>query len=101
MAFTILYAAGPVITVKVTGELSRSEVAQIQAASLDVIRRRGKVSALFILEDFKGWKRGDKWVMSHFCLLTTRTSPELPLLETRRGGILFAPFSLKDFARRR
>jgi hypothetical protein len=61
MAFTILDASGPIISAKISGELSKSEVSQMQAAALDAIRRCGKISALFILEDFHGWKRESGW----------------------------------------
>jgi hypothetical protein len=43
------------------GELGKSEVSQLQAAALDAIKRHGKISALFILENFEGWKQtGDR-----------------------------------------
>jgi hypothetical protein len=61
MAFTMIDATGPIISAKVSGELGRSEVSQMQAAALDAIRRCGKISALFILENFKGWKRDENW----------------------------------------
>ncbi len=61
MPFTIIDATGPIISAKVSGELSRSEVGQIQAAALEAIRRCGKISALFILESFHGWKREGNW----------------------------------------
>ena len=35
MAFTIIDASGPVISAKISGELGKSEVSQIQAAALD------------------------------------------------------------------
>jgi hypothetical protein len=56
MPFTIVDAAGPVISAKISGELGKSEVSQMQAAALQAIRRCGKISALFILDDFRGWK---------------------------------------------
>ena len=61
MAFTILDGSGPVISAKISGELGRSEVSQMQAAALDAIRRCGTINALFILENFRGWKREPDW----------------------------------------
>ena len=61
MAFTIIDDSGPVISAKISGELSKSEVSQLQAAALEAIRRYGKISALFILENFQGWKRESEW----------------------------------------
>ena len=61
MAFTIIDAAGPIISAKISGELGKSEVSQMQAAGIEAIRRCGKISALFMLENFRGWKREDGW----------------------------------------
>lgn len=61
MALTIIDPSGPIVSAKISGELSRSEVAQIQATALEAIRRFGKVSALFLLENFRGWRREDGW----------------------------------------
>ena len=61
MAFTIINGSGPIISLKISGELDRSEVSQIQAAALEAIRRWGKVSALFLLENFQGWRREGGW----------------------------------------
>jgi len=61
MPFTIVDASGPIITVKISGELEKTEVTQIQAAALGAIQRCGKISALFILDNFRGWKRDGNW----------------------------------------
>ena len=61
MAWTMIDASGPIISAKVSGELGRPEVSQMQAAALDAIRRCGRISALVILENFQGWKRGGNW----------------------------------------
>jgi hypothetical protein len=61
MPFTIIDATGPIISAKISGELGRSEVSQIQATALDAIQRCGKISALFLLENFTGWKQESGW----------------------------------------
>lgn len=61
MPFTIVDASGPIITIKISGELEKTEVTQIQAAALRAIQLRGKIRALFILDDFRGWKREGNW----------------------------------------
>jgi SpoIIAA-like len=61
MAFTIIDDTGPIISAKISGELGKAEVGQIQAAALKVIQRCGKISALFILENFRGWEREGDW----------------------------------------
>ena len=61
MPFTILDAAGPIFSAKVSGELGKAEVGQMQSAALKLIERCGKISALFILDNFRGWKREGDW----------------------------------------
>ena len=61
MPITIINAIGPILSAKISGELSKSEVSQVQAVSLEAIRRCGKISALFILDNFRGWKREGNW----------------------------------------
>jgi SpoIIAA-like len=61
MAFTIIDATGPVISAKISGELSKAEVSQIQAAALKAIQRWSKISALLVLENFQGWKKEGDW----------------------------------------
>jgi hypothetical protein len=64
MAFTILSATGPVISATISGELNKSEVSQMQAAALEAMRRCGKISALFILEDFRDGSARETGAMS-------------------------------------
>jgi hypothetical protein len=61
MPIAIIDATGSIVNAKITGELGKAEVSQIQAAALEAIRRYGKISALFILEEFRGWKREGDW----------------------------------------
>jgi hypothetical protein len=61
MAFTIIDSSGPVVSIKITEELSVSEVGQIQAAAQEAIKRCGKIKGLAILENFRGWKREGNW----------------------------------------
>lgn len=61
MPFTIIDKSGPILSAKISGELRKAEVSEIQAAALEAIRRCGKISALFVLENFRGWQRGGEW----------------------------------------
>jgi hypothetical protein len=78
MPFTIVDASGPIITVKISGELEKTEVTQIQAAALGAIQRCGKISARFILNDFRGWKRESNWGDISFMSRTIKTSLRSP-----------------------
>ena len=61
MPYIVSDRNGPIVSVKISGEISRTEVGQIQAAALRAIQQCGKISALFILDDFRGWKREGNW----------------------------------------
>lgn len=61
MPFTIIDGTGPIVTVKINGELSRADVSQIQAIAREAIQRNGKISALFFLDQFRGWKTEPGW----------------------------------------
>jgi hypothetical protein len=61
MAVTILDATGPIVSARISGELGRPEVSRIQAVAKEAIRRCGKINALFILDNFRGWKRAGDW----------------------------------------
>jgi len=61
MPITVIDATGPIVSARISGTLARSEVGQMQATALEAIQRCGKISALFILDNFKGWKRGGDW----------------------------------------
>jgi len=61
MPITVIDATGPIVSARISGTLARSEVGQMQAAALEAIQRCGKISALFILDNFKGWKREGDW----------------------------------------
>ena len=61
MGFTIIESSGPIVSFKITGELTLSDVSRIQAAALEAIKRLGKIKGLAILEDFQGWKRDGNW----------------------------------------
>ena len=45
MPITMIDSTGPMVGAKVSGELSKSDVSQMQAAALEAIRRCGKISA--------------------------------------------------------
>jgi SpoIIAA-like len=61
MALTVVDPFGPIVSARISGELSTSELSQMQAAAVEAIRRCGKISALFILEHFRGWKPAGDW----------------------------------------
>jgi hypothetical protein len=61
MPFTFIDTAGPIVTATISGELNRTDVIQIQAVAHGAIRRCGKISALFFLDQFRGWTTEAGW----------------------------------------
>ena len=55
MPLAIIEESGPIVSAKISGALATTDVSQIQAAAMAAIRRCGKISALFVLDDFRGW----------------------------------------------
>src|SRR5215510_8163285 len=56
-----LSASKPTVRLKVTGQMTSADLAWLQSKSLSAIRSWGRISALVILEDFEGWKKGPGW----------------------------------------
>ena len=44
-----------------SAKLKQAELAAIQKAMSDIIRKQGKIRVLVRAEQFAGWERGDKW----------------------------------------
>jgi hypothetical protein len=98
MAFTLVDANGPIVTIKISGEIERTEVTQIQAAALGAIQRCGKISALFILDDFRGWKRDGNWGDISFMTQHDQDIAKIAVVGDEQWCDLFVLFSRKDFA---
>ena len=50
-----------VVTVRITGKLSHSELVALQEAIVAIINRQGKVRLLIIAEGFQGWEKAGDW----------------------------------------
>jgi hypothetical protein len=61
LAIVFLNSSGAHLSLQVSGELKRSEVAEAQALAAVAAKQWGKVSVLVILEDFNGWAPGEDW----------------------------------------
>jgi hypothetical protein len=97
MAFTIIDACGPVISAKISGELSKSEVGQMRAVAIEAIRRCGKISALFFLEDFRGWKREGDWDDFSFLSEHDKDIAKIAVVGDEKWRVLVYAFLAKGF----
>lgn len=61
MTVEVLDISAGVISLKVTGKLSESELAAAQQGTAQVIREQGKVRIFIDATDFEGWEQGGSW----------------------------------------
>ncbi len=59
MSVEIVEAAAGLVTVKITGKLTRAEQAEFQKRVTAVAEREGQVNVLALAQDFQGWEKGD------------------------------------------
>ena len=97
MPITAIEASGPIISAKISGELGKPEVTQIQARALDAIQRHGKISALFILDNFKGWKREGDWGDISFLIEHDRNIAKIAVVGDEQWKDLVCAFLAKGF----
>ena len=97
MAFTILDSTDPIVTIKISGEIERTEVTQIQAAALGAIQRCGKISALFILDNFRGWKRDGNWGDISFMIQHDQDIAKIAVVGDEQWRDLICAFLAKGF----
>ena len=58
MSAKIVDTAGGVLTVKITGKLTRSELAEVQKKAGEILRKEGRMRILIVGEGFQGWGAG-------------------------------------------
>jgi hypothetical protein len=97
MAFAIIDSTGPIVSAKISGELGKSEVSQMQAMALEAIRRCGKISALFILEDFHGWQREGDWGDIRFMIEQDQNIAKIAVVGEEGWRDLIYAFLAKGF----
>lgn len=105
MAAEILSVGGGVINVGVTGRLSEADLVAVQRAAAEVIRERGNVRVLVMVDDFEGWEQGATWddtavqdqndpFIKGMAIVGDRRWQDLTLLFTAQG---LRPFPIEYF----
>jgi hypothetical protein len=61
MSAEIISVTDGIMTIKVMGLFTYPEQIALQKASIDNIPKQGKISILYLLEDFQGWSKDDNW----------------------------------------
>jgi hypothetical protein len=97
MAFSMIDSSGPIIRVRIRWMLSKDEVTEIQAAAVEAIRRCGKISALFILDNFQGWDREGDWGDVAFLTEHDKDIDKIAVVGDERWRDLVYAFLAKGF----
>jgi hypothetical protein len=97
MPITVIDATGPIVSAKISGELGKAEVSQMQAAALEAIWRCGKISALFILDNFRGWKREGDWGDISFLIEHDKEIAKIAVVGAEEWRDLVYAFLAKGF----
>ena len=50
-----------ILSARISGKLTHTELVALQHAASDLIKLEGKVRLLVMVEDFQGWERGGDW----------------------------------------
>jgi stage II sporulation SpoAA-like protein len=61
MSAEITSNTGGIVTAKIAGKLSHSELVALQKSIVDIISRQGNVRFLVIAEGFQGWEKHGDW----------------------------------------
>jgi hypothetical protein len=61
MSAELIDTSGPILTARITGKLTQPELAALQDAAGDIIKKLGKARLLVVVESFEGWQRGGDW----------------------------------------
>ena len=61
MSAEIVGTDGRVVTARVAGTLTQTELSALQRATGDIINKQGTARLLILVEQFEGWERGATW----------------------------------------
>lgn len=97
MAFEIQQSDYGVVIVKVSSELTKSDVDQMQAAARVAIKQWGKIRVLVKLEDFRGWEKHPHWGDVTFIQEDGRNIEKMAIIGDESWRILMDAFVGKGF----
>ncbi|MEZ5461257.1 STAS/SEC14 domain-containing protein [Dokdonella sp.] len=106
MSAEIVSFSDNILTMKISGKLSETELSAVQGRAVLLIRQHGAVRILVLGEDFQGWENkgdwGDLWFqaendqyISRMAIVGERKWEELSLVFTAKG---MRPFPIEYFA---
>jgi hypothetical protein len=97
MPIQILGSSDGLVTLGVTGEMKRSDLAQIQGLAVNAIGQWGKIRVLVILENFRGWEHGADWEDTRFVETHGRDIERMAIVGDEEWRDLACAFAGKGF----
>src|SRR5512140_3630859 len=61
MSAEITECTDGILSARISGKLTHAELVALQHAASDLIKQKGKVRLLVMVENFQGWERGGDW----------------------------------------
>jgi hypothetical protein len=61
MSAQIASARDGILTVRITGRLTHSELTAAQTSAAEILRKEGAMRILVIADNFQGWERAGDW----------------------------------------
>jgi hypothetical protein len=105
MSAEIISNTGGLVTAKISGKLTYSELTALQKSVISIIGREGGIRTLIIAEDFLGWDKSGDWedisfqdtsdpYINKMAIVGEKKWEELALLFTGKG---FREFPIEYF----
>jgi hypothetical protein len=92
MGAEIIDNVGGIVTLRISGQLTQAELAAVQRKIGTLIQHRGKVRALVLVENFKGWAKDGDWGDLSFQLEHDQDIERMALVGDRKWEELAAVF---------
>jgi len=61
MSAELTDVAGGIVTARIAGKLTQPDLAALQNAAGEILKKQGKVRFLVVVENFEGFQRGGDW----------------------------------------
>jgi hypothetical protein len=105
MSAEIVNVVDGVLTVRISGKLAHTELADVQRATADVLREEKTLRVLVLAENFAGWERAGDWgdvsfqaendaSIERMAIVGDRKWEDLALMFTAQG---MRPFPIEYF----
>ena len=99
MSAEIVDHSGSILTARISGKLTRPEMAALQAATGDILRKHGGTRLLVVAENFEGWERGGDWGDISFSMKHDAQIEKMALVADKEWEDLALIFAAKGLRR--